>query len=42
MRARLDAWMAEHGVSADDAAVPDVPPIAPADRERLRALGYVE
>ena len=42
MRAHLDAWLADHGVHVDEAATPDVPPIAPEDRGRLRALGYVE
>jgi arylsulfatase A-like enzyme len=38
MGARLDAWQAAHAVRADAPA----PAVAPADRERLRALGYVE
>jgi hypothetical protein len=38
MGAALDAWQAAHGVRADA----PVPAVAPADRERLRALGYVE
>jgi arylsulfatase A-like enzyme len=38
MGAALDAWQAAHGVRADA----PVPAVAPPDRERLRALGYVE
>jgi arylsulfatase A-like enzyme len=39
MSARLDAWMAAHGVRAE---ARERPPISAEDRERLRALGYVE
>jgi arylsulfatase A-like enzyme len=43
MQARLDGWMATHGVQASDATpAPVLPPVPPAERDRLRALGYVE
>jgi arylsulfatase A-like enzyme len=42
MQARLDAWMAAHGVAAGSAPPVPVPAVAPADRDKLRALGYVE
>jgi arylsulfatase A-like enzyme len=37
MQARLDAWLATHALPPRPAAT-----VSPADRERLRALGYVE
>jgi arylsulfatase A-like enzyme len=40
MQARLDAWLAAHGV-ANGAPVPP-PVVSPSDRDRLRALGYIE
>jgi arylsulfatase A-like enzyme len=43
MNARLDAWMAAHGVRAEDGpGAPAPPAISPDDRARLRALGYAD
>jgi arylsulfatase A-like enzyme len=39
LSAQIDAWLATHGVRADAPAPPSVPE---RDRDRLRALGYVE
>jgi arylsulfatase A-like enzyme len=41
MKARLDTWMAAHAL-APNTAPPPPPAISPADRGRLRALGYIE
>lgn len=41
--ARLDAWLVARGVAPDGTvAAEPAPAVSPADRERLRALGYVE
>jgi arylsulfatase A-like enzyme len=43
LSARLDAWLTAHGRRPDGKdALPAAPPLTPAERDRLRALGYVE
>jgi arylsulfatase A-like enzyme len=39
LQTRLAAWMIAHGVGVEAAPAPAV---SPADRDRLRALGYVD
>jgi len=43
LQARLEVWMAAHGIQAAPApAQPPVPEVSPANRDRLRALGYTD